>query len=267
VSTIAGNRIGTNPAGTVAIGNAGDGIVVDGDGNTIGGDLAAEGNLISGNGTPAIDIAGSNNAVLNNTIGLNAAGTAKLPNQGGVRLSGAGNVVGMPGAGNVISGNDYTGVVLNDAASGCVVASNRIGTNPAGTVALGNAYGVAVYGDDNTIGGDLPAEGNLISGNGGTGIDVANVASDNGVLNNTIGLNAAGTAKLPNNGGVRVYGPNNTIGAPGAGNVISGNAYSGWSSTGTTIRIRTATSSRRTRSAPGPTARPRRATRRSASGS
>ena len=87
--------------------------------------------------------------------------------------SGGGHLIGGPaeGEGNVISASTYgQGIILLSA--GNVVQGNRIGTNAAGTAALGNhSSGISLgvhypwAATDNLIGGSGPGEGNLISGN------------------------------------------------------------------------------------------------------
>src|SRR5207248_698837 len=107
---------------------------------------------------------------------------------------------------NVISGNDQNGVDIDAASTGNIVANNYIGLNAAGTGALGNGTidqfgdligdGVLVLGGDNEI-GEANA-GNVISGNGvGVGISGA-AASGTTLLGNTIGLNGAASARIPN---------------------------------------------------------------------
>src|SRR5439155_199601 len=89
-STIQGNYIGTNAAGTSAVGNTGDGVKISDSGGscTIGGTSAGAGNLISGNTNHGIEIRSANggNQVQGNFIGTNAAGTAALANSSGVVL-------------------------------------------------------------------------------------------------------------------------------------------------------------------------------------
>src|SRR5262249_3559989 len=71
---------------------------------------------------------------------------------------------------------------------------------------------------------------NVISGNTGIGLWILGSSSNNTVQGNFIGTNAAGTAALPNGYGLLIQvATNNTIGgtAPGAGNLISGNASIG----------------------------------------
>src|SRR5262245_1678065 len=106
-----------------------------------------------------------------------------------------------------------------------------IGTNPSGTKAIAHgSYGIRILDCTNDlIGGTTAAARNVISGNG-RGLSVEFGASSNTIQGNYIGLNATGTAKLPNNGaGVQLDAPNNLIGGAvaGAGNVISGNTSNG----------------------------------------
>src|SRR5262249_47367018 len=67
-----------------------------------------------------------------------------LPNAGGgivVSAGASGNLIGSAnGAGNVISGNTGTGITITDSGTtGNLVKGNYIGTNVAGTAALGNS--------------------------------------------------------------------------------------------------------------------------------
>ncbi len=105
-----------------------------------------------------------------------------------------------------------------------------IGTDATGTVAVPNGEGIEVAAAILTIGGPSAADGNLISGNDGHGI---NMNSGGGTIqNNKIGTDPTGTVALPNNGSgiVSVSGTSDApllIGGPGAGNLISGNPMYG----------------------------------------
>ena len=85
---VAGNFIGTNPTGTAAVANGGNGINI-GSGasdNTIGGSTPAVGNVISGNTGFGIQVDGAatlGNILGNNWVGTGAAGIGALPNAGG----------------------------------------------------------------------------------------------------------------------------------------------------------------------------------------
>jgi uncharacterized repeat protein (TIGR01451 family) len=246
-NTIEGNYIGTNAAGTAALGGGGISVFPGVSNNLVGGPsgptppLTCSGacNLISGNNGPlSISTGATNNSVEGNFIGLNAAGTTTIPNNApGVVFSG---VSGNHIIGNVISGNNGPGVGLWESDPTTLVGSNNndlrgnfIGTNSAGTAALPNTGGgIGLHGGSsgNQIGGTNAADRNVISGNNGDGINLGSYAgatSNNVVVGNYIGTNAAGTAALSNTGnGVGIFGSsNNRIGGtdPGAGNLISGN--------------------------------------------
>lgn len=111
-----------------------------------------------------------------------------------------------------------------------VVTGNILGADATGTTALGNAAGVAVISSTNTIGGSLPEERNIISGNS-FGVVIDTLSSGNVVRGNFVGTTANGTAKLANLLGVVVHSSSatgNTIGGTGAQkNVISGNTQAG----------------------------------------
>ena len=121
--TIQGNLIGTDVTGTRALPNSGSGIYLGSNGNLIGGAAPGEGNVISGNGLHGIQLwGGSNNVILGNRIGTDAAGAAALGNYAGGINSGfsftlpADNQIGStaPGAGNIIAYNGSSGVAMNN---------------------------------------------------------------------------------------------------------------------------------------------------------
>jgi titin len=238
-TTVAGNRIGTDPAGTVARAN-GVGVRVGGGstGNVIGGTTTAERNLISGNQNYGVRLTGADtahNTVLGNYVGTTADGASALTNGFGIRVdSGASqNTIGGTSAEarNVISGNDLAGVRIDAAGTtGNTVAGNYVGTDPAGTGKLANGTGVrlASGASNNAIGGPTAGAGNVISGNTGNGVEFLNADTEhNTVAGNYIGVDASGSAALGNHYGVYVPAGPNSIGTPGAGNVISGNLRGG----------------------------------------
>ena len=261
-ATVQGNRIGTNPAGTAALTNPVGGISVSPHvAAAIGGTAAGAGNLVSGNGGNGIGVGddGSGVTIQGNQVGTNLAGTAALPNGTGTGLGvgtagvsasttgavgGTALVIGGTAAGarNLISGNAGAGIVL---AGGFVVQGNRIGTNAAGTAALGNALaGIQIdqtLGNPPTIGGAAAGAGNLISANGFNGINVRNSVGYK-VLGNTFGTNLAKTALLPNMyAQIFAAGASGQIGGPaaGEGNTIeSGNTREGVQVNGKNIVMR-----------------------------
>ncbi len=236
---IQGNYIGTDATGQLDFGNYYDGVYVAGGAFniTIGGTTAAARNVISGNnryGILLIQNSGvpSNNTIQGNYIGTNATGTATIGNGSyGIRFENSfNNLVGAIGTGpsNVISGN-YAGIHLFYG-SGNQVVGNYIGTDVTGSVDLGNlSDGLDVsYSPNSTIGGTAAGAGNLISGNGETGIRISAPASYTVVQGNRIGTKADGISALGNaSQGVWVGAPDTTIGGTtdGAGNII---AFNGW---------------------------------------
>ena len=233
---IIGNYIGTDKSGTAALGNSANGVFVLSHDNEIGRTEPGGGNLISGNLGNGIELQGAgaaNNLVLGNLIGTNATGNGDLGNaKDGVRINGApNNIVGgaAPGARNVISGNEDQGVyILFSGAAGNRVLGNFIGTNAAGEAGLSNDNGVAISAPANFVGGAVPGEGNLISGNTFYGVVLNDTsATDNRVEGNRIGTDVAG-GPLSNQYGVYlVNGANNTTigGSGGAANTIAFNTF------------------------------------------
>lgn len=237
-NVISGNHVGTDVPGTTAAGN-GVGIAIRQGawGNTIGGDTVAARNVISGNTVDGIFITGStyathDNVIKGNWIGVNATGTAALANAGnGLQLVN-GTYSNVIGPNNVISGNTQSGILIwTSGTDGNGIKGNYIGTDATGTSAIPNeAFNGGIYinsgAQGNTIGGDTPAERNIISGNSGRGININGSGTDLTVISaNIIGLDVTGTSALFNNRqGILVTNgaANTTIGGTtsGEGNVI-----------------------------------------------
>jgi hypothetical protein len=239
-NTISGNYIGTDATGAIASANA-SGVQVQSANNVIGGTTAAARNVISGNSSSGIVIAGAGvtgNLVEGNFIGTNAAGTAALGNGGaGVNISNAANnTIGgtTAGARNVISGNGDTGIVIGGpTASGTLVQGNYIGTDATGMSALSNVGGLFITGPNNVIGGTAAGARNVISGNNlNVGVTLSgSTATGNQIQGNYIGVRADGSGALGNHLGVSLdsSASNNSIGgtAANAGNIIANNIGAG----------------------------------------
>ncbi len=209
-NVVAGNYIGTDSNGTVRRGNGGQGVLIEGHDNIIGGTAANDRNIISANGGRGIHINGLNadrNVVQGNYVGLTADGTTGLGNSfAGIRIDlGANNRIGgaTADARNVIGNNGFWGVRISGAnATNNVVEGNYIGTAANGTTALGNAPGgvlVEFGAANNRIGGSADNAGNLIMGNGGAGVVIA-AGGGNSILRNSIVDNAGLGIDIGSNG-------------------------------------------------------------------
>lgn len=196
--------------------------------------------IINGCGTymssAAILISGAGayqNAITNCYLGTNAAGTVAVPNGNGIIIRGGAhdNRIGSAfGDGNVISGNLYSGILIQDTASvNNIIVGNRIGTDYTGNDTLSNNTGIDLYYTSyNHIGTGTTGGRNIISGNSNYGINLS-YSEHNSIAGNIIGLNAAGQNALGNGwegfyAGINLtYSKFNKI----VGNVVSGNGARG----------------------------------------
>jgi hypothetical protein len=245
---IQGNYIGLNASGLTDAGNARFGIeVVDSPSVTIGGAVSGEGNLISGNDLGGVAMLGSSTlygAIHGNWIGLDKSGLAAIPNQSFGIFVGAGSLVGAPlvgaarhtligssspGGRNVISGNEGPGIWIGGSgASVNTIAGNYIGTNVLGLGSVPNTHGILLSNgaDGNMIGGSLPGNRNVISGNSQSGVYAQGLFPlENYVQNNWIGLDSTGSTPLANSRyGVELV---SVEGFWLLDNVVSGNSLGG----------------------------------------
>ncbi|MBE0541360.1 MAG: right-handed parallel beta-helix repeat-containing protein [Verrucomicrobia bacterium] len=257
---IEGNILGTSPGGSLLVGNVRNGVLLHRQNNLIGGSDVKLRNLISGNHESGILLMGAGarfNQIEANSIGVNAAGMAAIPNRlHGIHIRGGRNNViggspaglgnlGVAALGNLISGNFLSGILIEsppaepaNVASENLIQGNRIGVNTTGLGALANNAGISlVETPGNLIGGPDPETANLISGNLTDGIHIKGVGSDgNRIHRNTVGLNAPGVLALGNGAnGIRLEGARNAfvggaaplVGLAPLGNVISGNGGHG----------------------------------------
>lgn len=244
---IFGNHIGTDPGGLLAAGNGivlGRPAIVFGRGSTfniVGEQVASDGgattptpflrNVISGGGShgiailspiaaqPAID-----HRIRNNYIGLNAQGTAMLPNAGdGVRLaSGASSTQVVE---NLIAGNGGSGIRIDAGAIGIhVLLGNGIGIGVGGVASGNGADGIRIEGPSGTASIVRPYAFNTgnaasISFNAGAGIRVegpayVDVVGASVAGNGGLELDLGPTGVTPNDPGDADDGPNTLLNAP-----------------------------------------------------
>jgi hypothetical protein len=198
--TIAGNFIGTNPAGTSAPVNSGGFSVrlsgVASNNVVIGGPAAADRNLLSGYEQGGVIVGASfsshSNAALiqGNHIGTDITGTVSLAPSTSLGV----NIVGGPPTdvtnamiiGNLVSGNPAGGI--QDSATGGVIQGNLIGTQRDGTSPLPNANfgGIDIGGNGITVGGAGAGQANVIAFNSAGGVDVRDNRSGNRISQNSM---------------------------------------------------------------------------------
>jgi hypothetical protein len=201
--TIAGNFIGSNPAGTIAMpGTGGFAVAIElGSNIVIGGSAPADRNLLSGDrqGGVLIDPFGGVNdgtRIQGNFIGPDVTGTVSLngPTSGGIRADGnsPGNkTTNTAIIGNLISGN---ATAITDGSAGGVIQGNLIGTQRDGITPLPNTAGVLLFsnGSNITVGGSGAGQANVIAFNSpnGPGIQVQSSSNGNLISQNSIHDNA-----------------------------------------------------------------------------
>jgi parallel beta-helix repeat protein len=260
-STVTDNKIS---------GNGGDGVGID---KSYGGGI--QGNVIRANGGAGVRVQSSERVtigsaassgrnvvfknklvgimidhshytqVTGNFIGAHSTGTVGEGNDlGGIQvLHGSdGTTIGgtTAGAGNVISGNGGSGITVGNSNIGrqgadggsTTIQGNLIGTDAQGKVAVQNkGDGISLFFSKHvTVGGTTSAARNVISGNGGAGVDATSFSNAT-IQANYIGVGSGGVTRIGNGGqGVALQDSSGGIiggltPTPGtaAGNVISGN--------------------------------------------
>ena len=240
-NNIDNNYIGLESDGNTAAGNV-HGITIDNigsQGNSIG---SSGGNVISGNSSTNIATFAEGNKesleISENLIGTNADGTVALSNGIGIFVDNFNSVSGyLIISNNLISGSSSAGLMLFDIDGTYGLdfqcTGNKIGTNYNATEAIPNFDGIDIMmSDDITIGGNLPQERNIISGNLSAGIIYSfNTSHDNNIIGNYIGIGFDGLTSIPNQYGIQVIDGSDFVNIgglnSGEGNIISSNSEYG----------------------------------------
>jgi hypothetical protein len=193
-NVIQGNFIGLKPDGVSATANY-TGVRVEAAQSTIGGTDPSARNVISGN-TNGIEIQNPGAVIVGNYVGTDATGTRAVGNEEGVAVASSDVVVGGPSAaeGNLISGNQYQGILLGyeigyhaiGHADRALIQGNLIGTSGDGVGPLGNgSSGVSVlFSNNSMVGGFVLNARNVIAFNGDYGVVVGGTGDR--VLSNAI---------------------------------------------------------------------------------
>ena len=172
------NYIGLDPTGRFPVGNGGPGVESQGGVIEVGGTRVGvhDGNVISANAAGVVisgpPLFGWENTLVNNIIGLDAAGAAAMGNTGpGVQIIDSDRVfVGgtVTRGRNVISAN---GVGIHANSRGIEIVGNYIGTDVTGTLARGNrGAGIHLHPGITQFGPRVRVYENVISGNGAAGL-------------------------------------------------------------------------------------------------
>ncbi|MEL6535746.1 MAG: FG-GAP-like repeat-containing protein, partial [Bacteroidota bacterium] len=199
------SMIGLGADGTTALSNDSAGIaVVDAEDAHIGGETAAQGNVIGANGSNSTQagvalLRADGTEVLHNRIGTDSTGTLARPNQNGIQVQESNQIIIND---NVVSGNLHAGVFIRQVTGG-EVQGNTVGVSIDGSAPLPNGtVGVfAKLGNTLQIGGASTDHRNLIGGHAGPGIrllDGQNIQ----IENNYLGVSRSGQLALPNQIGI-----------------------------------------------------------------
>lgn len=234
-NTVKGNFIGTFAGGTQAGPYTEQGVSIGNYAtyNYIGGNSEGEKNIISGNNR-GVDLASNtstHNKVAGNYVGTDVTGTKAIPNYDFAVLLEVGtrfNIIGGTSSEerNIISGNDGFGLTISDDdTTENTVIGNYIGVDVSGTKALSNRTGMTIYSSQyNRIGGQLPGEGNLISGNKEKALAIYGMGPLNAIVfGNVFGLDSNGKRMINGNGIYSYGGTHSFIGGlgEGSGNLIN----------------------------------------------
>lgn len=175
-TTIQGNLIGANAAGTAALANENDGIdVFCGIGTLVGGTVPGAGNTISGNLGNGIFDAGTNEVIQGNRIGVDVNGNALGNGGSGVFVGSSFPEIGgdVPAAGNIIAFNQGDGVTIQ--------------------VGVGNPVRLNSIHDNLQFGIDLNADDILNGNDPGDGDGGANLTQNYPVLTSARATNGLAT--------------------------------------------------------------------------
>jgi hypothetical protein len=205
-----------------------------------------EGLSVYGSTGAGILVSSNGNLIRGVTVGDTFTRDTFTHNRIGIYIQSNNNTIGGTAAGSAdtIVGSTATGIVIQATSSGTaegnLIEGNFIGTDAAGDRALGNRGGGLVMltkaVSANTIGGLGAGAGNVISGNGGAGVLLADTGtSHNLVEGNLIGTTPSGAAGLPNKNGVVIetgagndtFTRNEISGNSGAGVLLNGTGTNG----------------------------------------
>ena len=241
---VTGNLIGTDETGEADLGNAQEGVRIEGAANTVIEGNGSGSQVISGNNN-GVEIDGASstgNIIQGNFIGTDRTGALALGNsQSGILIvSAADNTVGgtsAPTTQNLISANHWGVTITGATAMDNLVEGNLIGTDITGTLPLGNEIdGVLITqgASGNDLGGTPTGAGNTIDFNLHNGVGVVGVTTTgNSIVSNLIFGNGLLGIDLGDDGVTM----NQATATPGPNNFQNFPVISSVASSGATISV------------------------------
>ncbi|HEY8401594.1 MAG TPA: right-handed parallel beta-helix repeat-containing protein, partial [Cytophagaceae bacterium] len=236
---IQGNIIGLGADGVTALQNYGHGIeCLTCEDGIIGGINVLERNIVAASFNQGMQIVNSSRITIQgNYVGTDQSGLLdRGGSQTGIAISNSADVViggSIAGAGNIVSGNNFSGIEISGNSPNGIIKGNIIGLGADGTTVIANKQmGIKIAGNQANnfdIGGITDEERNIISGNGSNtshhGLFIDGGSSGHSIINNLIGTDATGTVAKGNTGnGIFISNcDNNTI----TSNLIASNGAAG----------------------------------------
>lgn len=182
----------------------------------------------------AISISGDDNTITNSHLNTNSDATGHVGGKKSMSVIGNNNKIGLP-----LNGNYMGGTLEIGSGDGNVIKGNRIGIGESNDNIAGNTPGSGIIisgltGQEVTVGGGDPDDGNYIGNSGGDDgaieISIADADSTVNIYNNSLGIAPNGEVAMSNaSNGIMVTSNFDgilNIGNPGVGpdwsNIISG---------------------------------------------
>lgn len=218
-ATIRNNKVGLDGSGNAPMGNGGVGIGIGYGANDVSVGTGDGGNVVSANGGVGVSVIEGVVNIVGNRIGTDASGSLPFPNEGGVGVSGAADVLIDS---NLISGNHSDAIGVGSTESAVEIIRNKIGTDATGQSAIPNSSAMRVVAAATGSKIGAPGQGNQISGNT-RGITLDDTTSGLLIQGNNFGLNVDRTQALGNDEwALSVDGSNHQVGGGAdAGNVFA----------------------------------------------
>ena len=200
-----------------------------------------QGIVLKVSSTPASVVPCHDNTIAGNLVGIleDSLGNGGNEEDGILLIHSVDNTIGGTDIldQNFVGFNGWSGIRLDDQSNRNHIYNNVVGLNAHGELAGNLADGIDIVdSDSNSVGHKDPPMGNIISGNGESGVLVLKDKLDSFPMDNSIMANLIGTSfngreiRANSNNGVHFIDARfNNIGVPeeGLGNVISGNGYVG----------------------------------------